>query len=399
MPNRPHRLLALDGGGSWALIQARALERLYNNAPGREILAEFDLVAATSGGSIVLAALIENRTPAQAAEMFLQKPLRESVFVKRGAWGLGFLGFWVKVFGRVPRYSTKPKLDGFRRAFPTLGDEVLSGLPPLLPRGGGGTTHVLVTAFDIDKRRATFFRSNLASRAAGWNPKPPPTLAEALHASSNAPIVYFDEPARLPSQGAARYWDGGLTGHNNPVLAGATELVMNAFPPGEIAALSIGTANTPPPGGTKKAAAVSDRPLPDDLSLKDAMGVLATTVLDDPPDMASFIAHAMLGGRASNGVGDAVDDGPVVRLNPLVQPSALPPGVPEPLSTGEIDRLAAMDMDAVADDEVALIDRLAGQWLAGGMPNQAVRANSDGSPQVGHATFSQGRQAWAALTS
>ncbi len=56
-----YRILSLDGGGSWALIQVKALIELYGlDTPGREILQDFNLVAANSGGSIVLGCLIEN---------------------------------------------------------------------------------------------------------------------------------------------------------------------------------------------------------------------------------------------------------------------------------------------------------------------------------------------------
>jgi patatin-like phospholipase/acyl hydrolase len=63
-----YRILSLDGGGSWALIQVKALIELYGaNALGRELLQEFNLVAANSGGSIVLGCLLENFTLAQSS--------------------------------------------------------------------------------------------------------------------------------------------------------------------------------------------------------------------------------------------------------------------------------------------------------------------------------------------
>ncbi len=57
----PYRILSLDGGGSWSLIQIRALQEIYgDNIKGRDLLAKFDLVAANSAGSIVAATLIED---------------------------------------------------------------------------------------------------------------------------------------------------------------------------------------------------------------------------------------------------------------------------------------------------------------------------------------------------
>jgi uncharacterized protein len=52
-----YRILSLDGGGTWALIQVKALIALYPGGaatPGLTVLNDFDLVAANSGGSIVL---------------------------------------------------------------------------------------------------------------------------------------------------------------------------------------------------------------------------------------------------------------------------------------------------------------------------------------------------------
>jgi hypothetical protein len=56
-----YRILSLDGGGSWALIQVKALIELFGlDTPGREVLQNFNLVAANSGGSIVLGCLVED---------------------------------------------------------------------------------------------------------------------------------------------------------------------------------------------------------------------------------------------------------------------------------------------------------------------------------------------------
>ena len=47
----PFRVLSLDGGGAWALIEVRALMALYGEgATGHQVLKNFDLVDANSGG-------------------------------------------------------------------------------------------------------------------------------------------------------------------------------------------------------------------------------------------------------------------------------------------------------------------------------------------------------------
>jgi patatin-like phospholipase/acyl hydrolase len=75
--DKPYRILSLDGGGTWALIQAKVLMDMYGaDTDGEKILANFDLVAANSGGGIVAAGLIANLTPAKILNLFFDGNLR-----------------------------------------------------------------------------------------------------------------------------------------------------------------------------------------------------------------------------------------------------------------------------------------------------------------------------------
>src|SRR5882762_10523026 len=55
------RILSLDGGGSWSLIQIMTLIDLYRSGgallTGHHVLRDFDLVVANSGGSMILGGL------------------------------------------------------------------------------------------------------------------------------------------------------------------------------------------------------------------------------------------------------------------------------------------------------------------------------------------------------
>ncbi len=183
------RILSLDGGGTWALLQAMALGSLYGDAtPGREILRRFDYVAATSGGSIVLGGLLNDWSPAKIAALFLDEEKRKSIFVARG-WGILRPG--------VARWSTAGKIQGLKAV---LGDATLSELAALVPRDAGRPPlQIVITAYDYDRNRARFFRSNPASAASNSGAAPPVTIAQAVHASSTAPVIYFDQPADLGS--------------------------------------------------------------------------------------------------------------------------------------------------------------------------------------------------------
>jgi len=64
------KILSLDGGGSWSIIQLLTLKDKYGDIEGRELLRKFDLVIANSGGSIVLAALAENYSLTEAINLF-----------------------------------------------------------------------------------------------------------------------------------------------------------------------------------------------------------------------------------------------------------------------------------------------------------------------------------------
>jgi len=41
-----HKILSLDGGGSWALIQAKVLHNMYGDITGHELLRKFDMAIA-----------------------------------------------------------------------------------------------------------------------------------------------------------------------------------------------------------------------------------------------------------------------------------------------------------------------------------------------------------------
>jgi len=120
------------------------------------------------------------------------------------------------------------------------------------------------------------------------------SLAGAVHASTNAPINYFDAPAALPGA-AYRFWDGGITGCNNPAVAAVVEAPVLGQTPQEIRVLSLGTATVSlplAPVGAPGSPLEAPRP---DSTLTGDLKKLATAILDDPPDIASFIAHAVTG--------------------------------------------------------------------------------------------------------
>jgi len=182
---------------------------------GHQVLRDFDLVVANSGGSVVLGGLIKDLPLVDIQKYFEDPELRHALF-PRASRSLG-----ARIFGRIagigPRYSTQKKLDGLRRILngapgdPGIGDLTVDALKTRtrLP------TQIMIAAFDYDRQREIFFRSNIKSRAADFAMPPIATLAEAIHASTTAPLGFFDAPAAV-SRGR-RCWDGAIGGQHNPI--------------------------------------------------------------------------------------------------------------------------------------------------------------------------------------
>jgi len=365
---RAKRILTLDGGGAWALIEVQALIALYGApARGHDVLAEFDLAASNSGGSLVLGGLLMDIPLLDLAALFLNEANRKLIFAAGGV----FPG----------RYRASGKLSGLRAILGTA-DRPIADWTPGAGNRGQRLPHLLICAYDVARQCGHLFRSDLSAPAASFEPTRTATLAEAIHASSNAPILYFDDVART-ADGRA-YWDGAIAGWNCPAAIAAAEALAYGWAPSDIALLSLGTAHV-----LEKEQAV--RPPSTDLGfqlsrLKTEVGWLLGAILKEPAGGAPLSAHILLGGTLPPPRGAPVTDGPVVRMNPMPAP-------------GDADyaKLAALDMDAVAAADVALIGRLATDWLANRIRNEPVRMNAAATLEIGQARASDAVQAWGRL--
>ncbi len=394
----PYRILALDGGGTWAFIQARALRAIYGDLRGRDVLAQFELVAANSGGAIVAAALACDFTLSEIDALFADEDAREEIFVP--------LHFWERVPNTVldlgPKYRASAKLEGLRARLGAMGDTPLDALGQAIQRPGGpAPPDVVIVAFDFDTQRAVFFRSNAASQAASSSPAPAPTLAEAVHASSNAPVNYFDAPATFgtPAFSGRRFWDGALGGYNNPVLAAVVEARANGVPAADIVALSLGTGSVMLPLESDAVRPPLAAPREESGTLHDLQQV-AGAILDDPPDAATFIAHTLLGQPLGRDPAHPVEDGSIVRMSPLVQPVHGAGGgwdYPAGFDRDSFARLTELELDAVDGEDVALLQRFCEAWLAGAVPNQPIRGNRALACEIGFRTFAGARVQWRKL--
>jgi len=397
----PFRILSMDGGGSWALIQVKALIALFGNqATGHDVLSQFDLAAANSGGSIVLGCLIENFTLQQILDFFHDETQRKAVFSKT-EWEDRLLYDILRI---GPRYSADVKLPALRKVLAKCGGLLLpDAVTGIRGSNSEDSIHVLMVGFDYDRNRAAFFRSRkIEGPSWGCGEQANVTLAEAIHASTNAPVNYFDGPAKFDDR-PGRYWDGALGGWNNPVLAAVIEAIGLKQDSHNIVALSLGTGNTalpsPQPGDPPS---LYTQP-PSELGLRSDIKKLATSILDDPPDAATFLAHVITGCGA--GMDPSVSRSRIIRMNPLVSPRRAPAGAsdrwkpPEAMTHDQFMFILNLDMDAVEQEQVDAITQYADLWMNDQALNQPIRMDSQLNCELGQDKFSAAREAWLRISS
>ena len=189
------RVLALDGGGIRGLITAIWLEALQQRV-GRPLRDAFDLIAGTSTGAVLAAALADGRQPREAAELYVKEA--ERIFPGRieRLWERARRGFREGL--SAPRYSGEGLDKVLKREF---GDRRLGDLP----------VRTLITAYDAYGREPVVFKSwrREYRQVKVW---------EACRASGAAPS-YF--PAHVLTLGGRRrpMIDGGVVANNPSACA------------------------------------------------------------------------------------------------------------------------------------------------------------------------------------
>jgi hypothetical protein len=400
-----------------------ALQQLYSeHARGHYVLRDFDLVAANSGGSITAAGLIANLPLSEILDYFCDAEKCEQIFrplkYRLIPGPAPFRYIWNKSIRRISpigaKYETRQKLRGLQavvtdspRVFKTADGKPITGqdiklwqLPGEIARSAESNGHrvdFIICAFNYDRQRAKFFRSNPRSASSSSTTLEDATLCEAIHASTNARVKFFVSPARVQK---ASYWDGAIAGLNNPALVAVTEALANGIERSAIRMLSLGTGTVSlPPASTNQ----SDNP---ELlqgnrrsTLFGDVGELASSVLDDPPDMATYVSHVILSPCGLKGH-HGRSDGRIVRMTPLVRPKRLPCDrwtLPKGFSETEFSNLVNLDLDATKPEEIILLKKLAAAWIAGDIANQPIRENSYLEPDIGDATFGAAAAHWRRL--
>lgn len=397
-----YKILSLDGGGSWSLLQLLTLKDKYPDKTGHEILREYDLVIANSGGSIVLAALVENWTIDKALTLFRDQKIREKIFSKNSFWERFFPVDYIRSIG--PKYSSKRKGKAFREIFEESSKRQMNKLPGFI---GKPSLKIIVCTYDALNNRAKFFRS-FGSGPYYDSVK----LTQAIHGSSNAPIQYFDFPARFKAKNTGVFfelWDGALGGFNNPVAAGVIEAVKSGVRKSDIAVVSIGTSNKHMSNDDKKKfydikqTSIKQRGKkyklwylkPQLQFFKMSIVNQAKTILYEPPDWSNYVAFMFLFGENYN---DGLDKDVLkrfVRLSPVIHTDKNTP----PEIEKSLNELYAMDMNLTKDEEIQKLEECFVNWKTGKISNQTIEytitRENELITTLGHKSYSEAFSDWA----
>ena len=202
---RTIKILSIDGGGIRGIIPATILAEIEKRT-GKPIYKLFDLIAGTSAGGIVALGLTcpNEHKEAKYSAVDIVKFFEDegkNIF-KRSTWHTinSLNGFLV---AKYPEDSIERLLKRYFNK--TYIAEAL--------------TNVLITAYEIERRDAFFFKSHKAKKMPTRNF----LMRQAARATSAAPTYFI--PTKIPTEDLSAYYaliDGGVFA-NNPAMCAYVE--------------------------------------------------------------------------------------------------------------------------------------------------------------------------------
>ncbi len=276
----PKRILSLDGGGLKGIVTLGFLARLEALLRARHggdedfrLCHYFDLIAGTSTGAIIAAALAKGMPVSEVVDhyMTLGSKVFESGFFRRGI-----------LRARYDDKKLKRLLKDVLGADTLLGDESLqTGVLLVTKRTDTGSIWPIG-----NNPRARYFEGDPDSGRVANRVFP---LWQVVRASTAAPS-YFDPESILITEGASRrkavrgeFVDGGVSPFNNPALQALMYATLDGYRvnwptgPDNIFLVSVGTGEAAPGHEPSKVAAKGA--LKSLLSLMDDCGTLVETIL------------------------------------------------------------------------------------------------------------------------
>lgn len=212
-PTKKYRILSLDGGGIRGLMSAIWLEALEREI-GRPLRECFDLVAGTSTGSILAAAVAIGLPAGTVVDLYLKRG--REVFPAAGSRR------WSRVLRTFNQGVSAPKYDDSGLA------RVLKDVLGTMPLEKLDKPHLLITTYNVLTREALVFKTVRRGGKIRYGALP---VWEVVKASCAAP-TYFPAHVTKLDQADAPLIDGGVVA-NNPTACAIAEGVRINQEPGE----------------------------------------------------------------------------------------------------------------------------------------------------------------------
>lgn len=237
-PLRNNVALAIDGGGIKGLVVAQALIALEDELGGGPLIKrpELKIMAGTSTGAIITAAIAMGMTAADIAKVYIE--MGQQVFPPLTPQWLPPAFEKADEVAHIvlqhSLYANDRLIDLLKSVIQQRmgkADLTLAELNETL----GSDKALILTAVNISERRTRFLKSYKPSDG-DWK------LWEAILASSSAPIA-LPVWARDEAGGKRAYYtDGGVGNYGNPAWIVAQEAVIfRGYDPAAVTVLSFGT--------------------------------------------------------------------------------------------------------------------------------------------------------------
>jgi uncharacterized protein len=220
----PFRILSLDGGGIRGAISAAILSEVEKMV-GSPLNQYFDLIAGTSTGSILAAAIAKGLTSENILQLYRNKGKR--IFPYSNLYSLERLKVIAQYGLSAPKFSERGLIQVLQEE---LGETKLSEI--------GKSPRLLMTAYETIERQFVVFKS--WRRLDPWANIP---VWEACVCSASAPTFFPAHKLTVQLEKGSKTYvliDGGI-GANNPTACAVAEALYLGHFIKDISILSIGS--------------------------------------------------------------------------------------------------------------------------------------------------------------
>ncbi len=220
----PFRILSLDGGGIRGAISAAILSEVEKMI-GSPLNQYFDLIAGTSTGSILAAAIAKGLTSENILQLYRNKGQR--IFPYSSLISLERLKVIMQYGVSAPKFSDRGLIQVLQEE---LGETKLSEIDK--------SPRLLITAYDTIDRQFLVFKS--WRKFDPWANMP---IWEACVCSASAPTFFPAHKLTVKLENGSKTYvviDGGI-GANNPTACAVAEALYLGHYIKDISVLSIGT--------------------------------------------------------------------------------------------------------------------------------------------------------------